>query len=207
MNLTPVTIPKVVKTLFPNFIWEIETEEKTLYLTFDDGPTPEITDWVLDCLNDYNAKATFFCIGKNVALFPKIYKRIIEEKHSVGNHTYNHLKGWKTNTKNYIEDIQKASLIIDSQLFRPPYGRIKPKQASALITNDFNIVMWSILSLDWDKNVSATQCYNNVVKKSKKGSIIVFHDSEKASQNMKQTLPRVLDYFSKKGYDFKRIHG
>lgn len=205
MNLTPVTIPKVVKTLFPNFIWNIATEEKTLYLTFDDGPTPEITNWVLDCLKEHNAKATFFCIGKNVSLFPDIYKRIIEEQHSVGNHTFNHLKGWNTKTSTYIEDIKKASKIIDSNLFRPPYGRLKPKQAKLLIKEGFQIIMWSILSVDWDENVSKLQCYNNVISKAKSGSIIVFHDSIKASSNMMYTLPKVLDYFSKRGYIFKRI--
>lgn len=205
MNLTPVTIPKVVKTLFPNFIWNFESEEKVLYLTFDDGPTPVITDWVLDCLNDYNAKVTFFCIGKNVELYPQIYNRILEEGHTIGNHTFNHLKGWKTKTSEYIQDVNKASIYINSKLFRPPYGRIKPKQSESLINNGFKIVMWSVLSIDWDKNIPKKECYNNVIKKSKSGSIIVFHDSEKASMNMMYVLPKILDYFSEKGYVFKRI--
>ena len=205
MNLTPVTIPKVVKTLFPNFIWNVTSEEKALYLTFDDGPTPEITDWILDCLNDYNAKATFFCIGKNVEHYPRIYNRILEEKHAIGNHTFHHLKGWKTKISEYIEDVNKASIYINSSLFRPPYGRIKPKQSKLLINKGFTIVMWSVLSLDWDKNVPKNQCYNNVIEKSESGSIIVFHDSNKASKNMKYALPKVLDYFSKKGYVFKHI--
>jgi len=205
MNLTPVTIPKVIKTMFPNFIWNINAEEKALYLTFDDGPTPIITDWVLDCLKDYNAEATFFCIGKNVELYPQIYNRILEEKHAIGNHTFNHLKGWKTKTSEYIEDVNKATNQINSNLFRPPYGRIKSKQSKLLIDDGFKIVMWSVLSLDWDKNVSKNQCFNNVIEKSESGSIIVFHDSEKASKNIKYVLPKALDYFTKKGYVFKRI--
>jgi len=227
MNLTPVTIPKVVKSMFPDFVWNIDSTQKTLYLTFDDGPTPEITDWVLDCLKSYNAKATFFCIGNNVEKYPEIFRRIIDEGHSVGNHTQNHLKGWKTKIKNYIENVILCDLVLKSQipknnsqegnskiinhqslifnLFRPPYGRLKPKQGKALIKNGYKIIMWSVLSLDWDKNLSTTQCYNNVVKKAVSGDIIVFHDSIKASKNMRFALPKVLEYFSEKGFEFKRI--
>ena len=205
MNLTPVVIPKVVKSLFPKFIWEIDTEKKNLYLTFDDGPTPIITDWVLDCLKTYNAKATFFCIGGNVKRNPDIYSRIIDDGHSVGNHTFNHLKGWKTKSTIYISDTEKASSLIDSKLFRPPYGRLKPKQAKSLINDGYRIIMWSVLSIDWDKNISNLQCYQNVIKKANSGSIVVFHDSKKASNNMMYTLPKVLEYFSTKGFEFKRI--
>lgn len=205
MNLTPVTIPKIVKTMFSSFIWNIKTNEKTLYLTFDDGPTPGVTTWVLDCLKKHDAKATFFCIGKNVERFPNIYNRIIKEGHGVGNHTFNHLKGWKTKTADYLNDTHNASTHIKSKLFRPPYGRIKSKQAKSLINDDYKIIMWSVLSLDWDKNIHPTQCYKNVIKKSESGSIIVFHDSKKASHNMMYALPKVLDYFSEKGFDFKRI--
>jgi peptidoglycan/xylan/chitin deacetylase (PgdA/CDA1 family) len=205
MNFVPVTIPKVVKTLLPHYIWDIHSKEKAIYLTFDDGPTPIITDWVLNCLNDYNAKATFFCIGKNVKKHPEIFQRIIDNGHTIGNHTFNHLKGWKTKSSEYIEDVHKASIHINSNLFRPPYGRIKPKQSKLLIEDGFKIVMWSVLSLDWDINVTENQCYNNVVEKSESGSVIVFHDSEKASRNMMYALPKALDYFAKKGYIFKRI--
>jgi peptidoglycan/xylan/chitin deacetylase (PgdA/CDA1 family) len=218
MNLTPVKIPKVIKKLFSNFIWSIDTEEKTLYLTFDDGPTSEITEWVLDCLKAYNAKATFFCIGKNIEKHPSLFKHIIDDGHAIGNHTNNHIKGWKTSVKNYFEDVTDAQSTIDSQksktstkksqcrtLFRPPYGRIKPKQAKLLLVEGYQLVMWTVLSLDWDKNVSPIQCSDNVINNSKPGSIIVFHDSKKASRNMMYALPKVLDYFSKKGYSFKRI--
>lgn len=205
MNLTPVTIPKTVKALFPNFIWSIDSTKKTLYLTFDDGPTLGITEWVLDCLKSYNLKATFFCIGKNVELYPEIYNRILEEGHSIGNHTFNHLKGWKTNTEHYVDDVEKASTLIKSNLFRPPYGRLKPKQSKILVKSGFKIIMWSVLSLDWDKNITQKQCYENVIRKSSSGDIIVFHDSVKASKNMKYALPKVLEYFSEKGFEFKRI--
>lgn len=205
MNLTPVTIPKVVKSIFPHFVWNIDSTQKTLYLTFDDGPTPEITNWVLDCLKSYNAKATFFCIGNNVELYPEIYNRIIKEGHAVGNHTFNHIKGWNVSTTDYINDVNKASNLIDSKLFRPPYGRLKPKQGKALIKKGYNIIMWSVLSLDWDKSITLTQCYNNVVKKAVSGNIIVFHDSVKASKKMMFALPKVLEYFTEKGFEFKRI--
>ena len=218
MNLTPVKIPKVIIKLFSNFIWSIDTKEKTLYLTFDDGPTTEITEWVLDCLKAYNAKATFFCIGKNIKNHPSIFKHIIDDGHAIGNHTNNHIKGWGTSVNSYFKDVTIAQGTIDSQklkisikkshnskLFRPPYGRIKPRQAKLLLFEGYQIVMWTVLSLDWDKNVSPMQCSHNVINNSKPGSIIVFHDSKKASKNMMHALPKVLDYFSKKGYSFKRI--
>ncbi|MCB0462917.1 MAG: polysaccharide deacetylase family protein [Flavobacteriaceae bacterium] len=215
MNFTPITVSKVVKKMFPNFVWSIDSEEKTLYLTFDDGPTPEVTEWVLACLKRYNAKATFFCIGKNIEQHPSLFKQIIKDGHGIGNHTNNHLKGWKTSVDSYLKDVSQAQNIINEQhqeseirnqnLFRPPYGRIKARQSKLLIKQNFKIVMWSVLSLDWDKNVSEQKCYENVVKNAVSGDIVVFHDSIKAFKNMQFTLPKVLDYFSEKGYDFKRI--
>src|SRR5210317_2164389 len=180
MNFTPVTVPKVVKKMFPNYIWNIDSKEKTLYLTFDDGPTPEITDWVLECLKKYNAKATFFCIGKNIEQQPDIYQNIIKNGHAIGNHTFNHLKGWKTTVDSYLSDVIQTQDILNIQnqkLFRPPYGRLKPKQAKLLIDKGFQIVMWSVLTVDWDKNVSEIQCYKNVVDNAISGDIVVFHDS------------------------------
>jgi peptidoglycan/xylan/chitin deacetylase (PgdA/CDA1 family) len=215
MNLTPVTVPKFVKLWFPNLIWDIDTEEKALYLTFDDGPTPDITDWVLNCLKEYNAKATFFCIGKNVEKHPEIFQAIINSGHAIGNHTYSHVNGFKTSVPAYLDNATKAQNIINTQiqgsgfriqkLFRPPYGRIKPKQAKALIGAGYKTVMWSVLSLDWENKVAAAQCYKNVIKNAVSGSVVVFHDSEKAAKNIKYALPKVLAYFSEKGYSFKRI--
>lgn len=208
MNFTPVTVPKVVKKMFPNYIWNIDSKEKTLYLTFDDGPTPEITDWVLECLKKHNAKATFFCIGKNIEQYPDIYQNIIKNGHTIGNHTFNHLKGWKTTVDSYLTDVIQTQDILNIQnqkLFRPPYGRMKPKQAKLLIDKGFQIVMWSVLSVDWAKNVSEIQCHKNVVDNAISGDIVVFHDSVKASRNLQYTLPKVLEYYVNLGYNFKSI--
>lgn len=208
MHFTPVTVPKVVKKMFPNYIWNIDSQEKTLYLTFDDGPTPEITDWVLECLKDYNAKATFFCIGKNIEQHRDVFQNIINNGHTIGNHTFNHLKGWKTTVNSYLTDVIQAQDLINIQtqkLFRPPYGRMKPKQGKLLIDKGFQIVMWSVLSVDWDINVSENQCYKNVVANANSGDIIVFHDSLKASRNLQYALPKVLEYYSNLGFKFKSI--
>jgi peptidoglycan-N-acetylglucosamine deacetylase len=213
VKITPTKTPLVVKRLFPEYIWEIPSNEKELYLTFDDGPTPKVTDWVLNELKQVNAKATFFSIGKNVEEHPQIFHQILENGHSIGNHTQNHIKGWKTKTKSYLENVFEAEKAIKGHiddslklnLFRPPYGQIKPKQGKKLIELGYKIVMWDVLSFDWDKTVSNHGCLNNVISKSKNGSIIVFHDSVKASNNMKFTLPKVLEYYTEKGFSFKGI--
>ena len=205
MNFTPVKTPPLLKHVFSKLTWNIPNSSKTIYLTFDDGPTPIITDWVLEILKNYDAKASFFCVGKNVLAHPDIYERIITSGHNVGNHTHTHLKGWKTSTVEYLKNIENASLCITSNLFRPPYGQIRPKQVTALSQLDYKIVMWTILSLDWDKNISKEKCVMNVINNTSEGDIIVFHDSVKASVNMQYALPKVLDYFSRKGYEFKRI--
>lgn len=186
-------------------VWHVPSVKKAIYLTFDDGPTPQVTDWTLDLLKQYNAKATFFCIGKNVKEHPEIYKRILDEGHSVGNHTFNHIKGWNTKTADYLKNVENASTLIKSDLFRPPYGRITPQQSKTISKNGYNIIMWTILSLDWDKRVSKEKCAYNVIKNVGSGDIIVFHDSLKASRNMQYALPKVLEYFSNKGFTFKRI--
>lgn len=214
MSLTPVKTPKLVTKLFPNYVWHIETEKKELFLTFDDGPTPGITEWTLNTLNAFNVKATFFCIGNNVENHPSILQRILIEGHAVGNHTQNHVNGWKTKTPDYIENILQAEKILASQvpnfekqqkLFRPPYGQIKPQQGNRILELGYQVIMWDVLSFDWDISVSEEECLNNVLSKSKAGSIIVFHDSFKASRNMKYALPKVLDYFIKQGYIFRAL--
>ena len=215
MNLTPVKTPIVAKRMFPNYVWDIPSTNKTIYLTFDDGPTPEITNWTLEVLKEYNAKATFFCIGRNVKNHPGIFQNILNDGHAVGNHTNNHVKGWRTSTKNYLSNIDDAQKIIDSEiknhqskivnLFRPPYGQIRPKQGKALLQLNYNIVMWNVLSFDWDHTISNETCLENVIYNTSDGSIVVFHDSIKASNNMKYTLPKTLEHFSKKGYSFKSI--
>ena len=214
MKLIPAKTPGFVKSLFPSLIWNIETQKRELYLTFDDGPTPEITPWVLEQLKAYNAKATFFCIGSNIEKYPEIFKAIVKEGHAIGNHTYNHLKGWKYKTKDYLADVDMCKQIIDSKsinrqlssnLFRPPYGKFKTKQAKALQKMDYKIVMWDVLSFDWDISVSEQQCFNNIISSAKKGSIIVMHDSLKAERNLKATFPKVLEYYSERGIEFKSI--
>ena len=226
MNLTPVKTPLVVQKLFPKYTWEIASDTKEIYLTFDDGPTPEITNWVLNLLKKHDAKATFFCIGKNIEMHPEIFQDILHDGHTIGNHTYNHIKGWKTSVIDYVENVDKAQQVINTHfdyieqnqkasiaklqspitnLFRPPYGQITPKQGTELIKLGYKVIMWSVLSIDWDDFVSRKICLNNVITKADTGSIIVFHDSIKASKNMQYALPKVLDYFSKKGYTFKSL--
>ena len=210
MDLTPAKTPKVVKSLFPSYIWDLPSEEKVIYLTFDDGPTPNVTQWVLDTLKAYNAKATFFCIGSNVKKHPQLFQQLIKEGHSVGNHTYKHLKGWKVKTKTYIEDIELtwklfSELNVQTKLFRPPYGKLKPKQGRRIQKLGDKVIMWDVLSFDWSNKTTNEECLNNVLEHTESGSIIVFHDSEKAKNNLMFALPKVLEYFSKKGFEFKRI--
>lgn len=202
-----VRTPTWVQKLFPERIWQMSKLEKKIYLTFDDGPHPLHTPFVLNELRKYNAKATFFCIGKNVLLFPEIFKQIIEEGHAVGNHTQQHLNGKKTADDIYIKDIQEASKYIDSKLFRPPYGRIKSFQAKIItsLKSPYKIVMWTVLCGDFDVEISKERCLENVLFKASNGSIVVFHDSEKAAERMRYTLPAFLKNFSDKGFSFEKI--
>ena len=204
-----VKTPRWLKRIYDSYLWSMPANNKNLYLTFDDGPHPEATVFVLKQLKQHNASATFFCIGKNVIAHPDIYKQIIDEGHAVGNHTYNHLNGWKTSNDDYMKDIALASHEIDSDLFRPPYGRITSFQAKNLKPvmkgKEPKVVMWDVLSGDFDTACTPEQCLANVVLASVPGSIIVFHDSEKALSRLKYTLPRILHYFSEKGYSFKSL--
>ncbi|WP_298883222.1 polysaccharide deacetylase family protein [uncultured Polaribacter sp.] len=199
--------------IFSKYTWRFPSNKKEIFLTFDDGPTPEITEFVLDELKKYNAKATFFCIGKNIKNHPDIFGKIVSEGHSIGNHTQNHLKGWKTNSKNYIENVLECENIILSEveksqqfkLFRPPYGKIKKNQAKKLLEKKYKIIMWDVLSADFDTTISKEKCLQNVLKNTTRGSIIVFHDSIKAAEKMQYALPIVLKEFSEKGFIFKAI--
>lgn len=185
--------------------------ENKIYLTFDDGPTPEITEWTLQQLKKYNAKATFFCIGDNIKKYPEIFKKVIEEGHSIGNHTFNHLNGWKTSKKDYLENTKKCQSEISSlksaicNLFRPPYGKIKPSQSKELRKLGYKIIMWDIISYDFDATISKEKCLENILKNVKSGSIIVFHDSIKAFPNLEYTLPKMLEILNKKGFVFAKI--
>lgn len=201
----------LIKKLFSNYIWEMPNSENKIYLTFDDGPTPEITEWTLQQLKKYNAKATFFCIGDNIRKYPEIFKKVIEEGHSIGNHTFNHLNGWKTSKQEYLENAKKCqSEIYNLQpaictLFRPPYGKIKPSQSRELRKLGYKIIMWDIISYDFDAKISKEKCLENVLKNVKSGSIIVFHDSIKAFPNLEYTLPKMLEILNKKGFVFAKI--
>lgn len=199
-----ITSPWWLKKFYSSLTWRIPSDDKTVYLTFDDGPHPTITPFVLDLLMEHKAKATFFCIAKNVVNNMGVYSRIINEGHSIGNHTYDHLNGWKTDDRTYLENVVKAKEVIDSKLFRPPYGRISKFQIQQL-KSIFNIIMWDVLSADFDINISPQQCLENVVRNVRPGSIIVFHDSEKAYSRLQYALPKTLEFLSQEGYACKPI--
>ncbi len=199
-----VKTPSFIQKCFPKFLWRQETKEKALYLTFDDGPIPEVTPWVLDQLDQYKAKATFFCVGENVNKHPDIFAALIQRGHRVGNHTQHHLSGWATSTSKYLENVEQCAVEVSSNLFRPPYGRLRPKQAK-LLREKYTIVMWDVLSGDFDVNISGEQCWKNVQRNVQPGSVVVFHDSLKAKELLFEVLPKTLSYFKNKGYIFKHI--
>ena len=204
---------RFLKLIFPEYIWEIPNNEKKIYLTFDDGPIPEITEWVLELLKTENIKATFFCIGENIQKHPEIFKQIITNEHAIGNHTLNHLKGWKTSTKKYLENVELCNSIIkkttisklQSKLFRPPFGKIKNKQAKELQKLGYKIIMWDVLSYDFDNSLSAEKCLQSTIKNVSSGSIIVFHDSIKANRNLQFVLPKLIKQLKEKGFEFDKI--
>jgi peptidoglycan/xylan/chitin deacetylase (PgdA/CDA1 family) len=202
-----VKSPWLLQKYFSECTWKINTDQNELYLTFDDGPNPMVTSFVLDELKKYNAKATFFCLGKNVEQYFDIYKKILNDGHQVGNHTFSHLNGWNTKDKIYVDDIAKAARIIDSNLFRPPYGRITKFQLRLLKKSALQLkpVMWDVLSGDFDASLKPENCYLNVIKNAERGSIIVFHDSAKAFSNLQYALPRVLSFYSEKGFVFRPL--
>ena len=203
-----IKTPFWLRAFYPNCTWNIPSKDKVIYISFDDGPHPEVTPFVLEQLKAFNAKATFFCIGNNVLKHPNIYESILSEGHKVGNHTYDHLNGWKTDTDVYIENIKDAANLIESNLFRPPYGRISKKQIKAIKQTTSlpnQIIMWDVLSADFDLKLNGEDCARNVIKHTKPGSIIVFHDSQKAWDRVLVALPIVLAYFSKLGYRMEAI--
>jgi peptidoglycan/xylan/chitin deacetylase (PgdA/CDA1 family) len=219
--------PLLLKWYYPSLLWNKSRTEKVIYLTFDDGPIPNVTDFVLKTLKAFNAKATFFCIGDNIVKHPDVYANILNDGHAIGNHTFNHLKGWKTDDETYIQNTLKCQALTQSNLFRPPYGRIKKSQIASLQslvlnpTSDLrlksqdsklktqysrlNIIMWDVLSGDFDINLSPEKCYQNVINHTENGSIIVFHDSLKAFDRLAYALPRALKYFADKGFAFSTL--
>ncbi|WP_298419072.1 polysaccharide deacetylase family protein [uncultured Kordia sp.] len=215
MKLYTVKTPKLVKSLFPKLVWEFSVTSKIIYLTFDDGPIPEVTPWVLQQLSKYNAKATFFCIGDNVEKHPEIFNQLISEGHSIGNHTQHHVNAWKVSNDQYILDsihcnetfknALNSSKNTTTKLFRPPYGKITPHLVKKLRELDYKIIMWNVLSGDFDTALSPEKCLANVIEHTETGSIVVFHDSLKAQKKIRYALPKVLAHFSNKGYTFKSI--
>ena len=223
MNFNWVKTNKWIKKIFNNLVWEIPNSDKKIYLTFDDGPIPEVTEWVLDILKTEDVKATFFCIGDNIQKHPAIYKRILSEDHQTGNHTFNHLNGWKTETNQYIENfklceteiekfqnlkIQKSDSQLPTpnfQLFRPPYGKMTLSQSKKIRNLGYKIIMWDVLSYDFDATISSEECLENVISNTEQGNIIVFHDSLKAEKNMKYALPKAIQILKDKGFVFDVI--
>ena len=197
--------PNFIRKIFPMLIWSFpEESEKSVFLTFDDGPTPDVTPWVLDKLDEFGAKATFFCLGKNVEQYPDTYRMIWQRGHAVGNHSYSHIKGWGTSVTNYVQDFDLASELIDTNLIRPPYGRITPTQAR-MLSERYKLIMWDILSRDYSHAITKRGCVKNVVKHLRPGAIVVFHDSLKAKRNLKYALPRILETLKREGYECKKI--
>jgi peptidoglycan/xylan/chitin deacetylase (PgdA/CDA1 family) len=196
------TIPYVLRWIFPNYTWKVKTAEKVVYFTFDDGPHPVITPWVLEQLNTYNAKATFFMVGNNMVKFPNTVKQVQNAGCKIGNHTFNHLKGWKTEDEVYLNDFKKSEGILKTLLFRPPYGRIKASQVKAVLKSH-QVIMWDRLSCDYEVNLNIAESLKAMKALPAYGSIFVFHDSEKAFKNLKILLPELLNFYKNKGYSFR----
>ncbi len=214
MNFYWIKTNRLIKSIFSEYVWDIPTMEKKVFLTFDDGPTPEITLWTLSQLKAFDAKATFFCIGNNIDKHPEIFNRVINEGHAIGNHTFDHFNGWQKTTKEYIDNVQQCqetmqrcalSKITNSKIFRPPYGKIKKVQAKILQQSGYKIIMWDVLSADFDSSVAPEKCLDNVLKHIQTGSIIVFHDSVKSFKNLNYALPKTLSYLKENGYDCEVI--
>ena len=200
-----VKTPQFIQNLFPNYTWRIPSQEKVLYLTFDDGPIPQVTPWVLEQLQAFQAKATFFCVGDNIRKYPDVFDQVVRKGHAVGNHTFNHINGWQTENISYFHNVRHCANMVHSVLFRPPYGRLKPKQAQFL-QRHYRIVMWDVLSGDFDPKLSEEQCLANVINNAENGSIVVFHDSLKAEDKLRYALPRVLEHFAEQGFTFGKLN-
>ncbi|MFY7988459.1 MAG: polysaccharide deacetylase family protein [Flavobacterium sp.] len=211
MNIRWIKTNRWIKKIFNNLVWDKPNSDKKIYLTFDDGPIPDVTEWVLDVLKSENIKATFFCIGDNIKKYPEFYKRILKEGHQTGNHTFNHLNGWKTETSHYVDNFKLCEterLKLNTEhsfLFRPPYGKIKASQSKAIRQLGYKIIMWDVLSYDFDSTISVEKCLENVISNTEQGSIIVFHDSLKAEKNLKYALPKAIQILKNKGFVFDVI--
>ncbi len=202
--------PTWLKKLYPSLTWDYKDRPgNNIYLTFDDGPIPEITEFVLDTLQLFDSTATFFCVGENIHKHPKVAEAILEEGHTIGNHTYNHIKGWGTPNQHYVDNISKCQSAINAigesgKLFRPPYGRIGPNQIRQ-IRDTYEIVMWDVLTGDYNASLSSQEILRSIIKATRPGSIVLFHDSVKAYPRMKEVLPAYMSYFLAQGYSFERL--
>lgn len=196
--------PQFLRNIYKDACWRMNENEKVIYLTFDDGPIPELTPWVLEILNKYQVKATFFCVGENISKNPDIYQQIINNGNQVGNHTYNHIKGWKTKTDDYLKNVELCQKLTKTNLFRPPYGRITKNQIKSL-KNSYKIILWDVLSYDYDKYTTPKKCLDNCIKYTRNGSIIVFHDNIKAKDSLKYALPLYIEHFLKLNYKFATL--
>jgi peptidoglycan/xylan/chitin deacetylase (PgdA/CDA1 family) len=203
----------LMRALYPDFIWRKDKQEKTIYLTFDDGPIPDVTEFVLETLARFDAKATFFCIGDNIRKHPHIFEKIIDGGHTIGNHTYNHLRGWATEDEEYLANVKQCDAEISSKLkwagnrkklFRPPHGRVKRSQAKGLLT-EYEVIMWDVLTADYEASLSPERVLAKALQYTENGSIVLFHDSIKANKNMSFALPRLLEYFSEREFRFQSI--
>ena len=200
-----VKTPRIIDNLYAKRIWRMNEVEKVVYLTFDDGPIPEITPWILDRLNEYQAKATFFCVGENVLRHEDIYERILAEGHQVGNHTHKHLNASKYSDEQYFEDVEACAQVMDTSLFRPPYGRLGKQKEKHLLEKGYQIIMWDVLSGDFDPKVDGEKCFDNVIKHVQNGSIVVLHDNIKSIETIHFALPKILDHLTAQGYELKAI--
>ena len=213
--LIPSKTPSILKQFFSSYTWDFyeRRNERKIYLTFDDGPIPDVTEYVLEQLDKFEAKATFFCIGDNIQKHPNIFNQIITQDHAIGNHTMSHLKAWKSDPESYIDNILACERIIlenskvknTAKIFRPPYGQISYSKFKTLEKMGYRIILWDVLSKDWEQTLSPKDCLQNVIKNAQNGSIIVFHDSIKASKNLKFALPKVLEYFAERDFIFEKI--
>lgn len=200
MKTYPDHIPSWFSDRFTSFLWHKDRTQPVVYLTFDDGPTPIVTDYVLNLLAQYDFKATFFCIGNRVKKFPELYARLQSEGHAIGNHTYNHLNAWKSTRWHYLRNVDKAAIYINSKLFRPPYGKLSTGKYQHILKRDYTIVLWDVLSGDFDKDRSAASILKNVCLNTKNGSIIVFHDSDKSFEKLKAVLPEYFLFLKQQGF-------
>ncbi|MBS3738316.1 polysaccharide deacetylase family protein [Mesohalobacter halotolerans] len=208
--MIPAKTPTLVSRYFKDYIWDKPNSENEIYLTFDDGPIPEVTPWVLEVLKQYQIKATFFCVGENIEKHPEIFKQILAQNHAAGNHTYNHLKGWKTSAETYLDNIQNTQSVINTfgantSLFRPPYGKMTTAQSKAIINLGFDVIMWSVLGKDYSSKLSPQKVYDNIINNTTSGSIIVCHDNIKAYENLQKVLPKAIETLLEKGFVFGRL--